>query len=52
MPIKPNGLTPREECERLLAEALKLKKTGELDPDAAEAKLDEMVRKSVRDHGA
>jgi hypothetical protein len=52
MPKKQNPLTPEEQRKRFEAEVRKRKKAGLLDPDAADAMLDQMVRKSVRDHGA
>jgi hypothetical protein len=52
MPKQKNPLSPTERRRRFEAEVQKLKEAGELDPDEAEAALDAMVRKSVRDHGA
>jgi hypothetical protein len=51
-PKRKHQITPAEPRRRFEAEVEKLRKADELDPDEAEAALDEMVRKSVRDHGA
>jgi hypothetical protein len=51
MPKKMNVLTPEEQRKRFEAEVQRLKDAGELDPDAAEAALDAMVRKSIKDQG-
>lgn len=52
MPKQKNPLTPAEQRRRFEAEVQRLKDAGELDPDEAEAALDAMVRKSIKDHGA
>jgi hypothetical protein len=52
MPKKQSSLTPEEQRKRFEAEVQRLKEAGELAPDEAEAALDAMVRKSIKDHGA
>ena len=52
MPKRKNPLTPEEQRKRFEEEAEKRRRAGQLDPDAADAALDAMVRKSIKDHGA
>ena len=47
MPKKLNPETPEEQAKRFRKEARKLIKGGELDPDAASAALDKLVRCSA-----
>lgn len=46
MPKKKPGMTPEEQSERFKADAQKLIDTGELTPIAADAALDELVRRA------
>lgn len=48
MPKKANPETQAEQSKRFKAEVRKLVKTGQLDPDAADAALDRLVRKGAR----
>lgn len=52
MPKAKNPLTPAEQRRRFEEEVERLRNAGELDPDEAEAALDAMVRKSLKDYGA
>jgi hypothetical protein len=51
MPKQKNRLTPEEQKKRFEEEVEKRRRAGHLDPDAADAALDRMVRESIRDHG-
>jgi hypothetical protein len=44
-----NPITPEEQRKRFESEVRRLKKAGELDPDAADASLDALVRKAAKD---
>lgn len=46
MPPKKNPETPEEQAKRFQKEARKLAKDGALDPAAADAALDKLVRRS------
>ena len=46
MPKKLNPESPEEQAKRFRKEARKLIKSGELDPDAADAAVDKLVRRS------
>lgn len=46
MPKKQNPLTPEEQRKRFEEEVRKRKEAGDFDPDAADAALDRLVRKS------
>ena len=44
-------LTPEERLKLFEAEVKKRSEAGDFDHDAADAALDAMVRKSIKDHG-
>lgn len=46
MPKKANPETEKEQAARFRKEARRLIKSGDLDPDAADAALDKLVRRS------
>lgn len=46
MPKKKPGMTPEEQSQRFIEEAQKLIDAGELSPTAAEAAVDNVVRKA------
>ena len=46
MPKKQNPLTPEEQRKRFEEEVRRLKEAGDFDPDAADAALDKLVRRS------
>lgn len=46
MPKKLNPETPEEQAKRFRQEVRKLVKSGELDPERADAALDKLVRRS------
>jgi hypothetical protein len=46
MPKKQNPLTPEEQRKLFEEEVRKRKEAGDFDPDAADAALDAVVRKS------
>ena len=52
MPKKKMYESQAEQSARFRKDARELIKSGELDPDAAEAALDALVRKSVKEQGA
>ena len=52
MPRKLNRETPGEQSKRWKREAQKLIDAGELNPADADAALDRLVRKSIKEHGA
>ena len=45
-------MTPREQSEAFKREAQRRIDAGELDPIAADAALDALIRKSIKEHGA
>jgi hypothetical protein len=51
MPKKKNRLTPEEQRQRFEEEVEGRRKAGELDPGEADAIVDRLVRKSIKDHG-
>ena len=46
MPKAKNPLPPEEQRKRFEEEVRRLKEAGDFDPDAADAALDKLVRKS------
>jgi hypothetical protein len=46
MPKKQNPLTPEEQQRRFEEEVGKRKEAGDFDPDAADAALEKLVRRS------
>jgi hypothetical protein len=50
MPKKQNPLTPEEQRKRFEEEVRKQKEAGDFDPDAADAALDQIVRRSRNDN--
>jgi len=46
MPKAKNPLSPAEQRKRFEEEVKKLREAGDFDPDAADAALDRLVRKS------
>ncbi|HEU5481666.1 MAG TPA: hypothetical protein VFU80_01040 [Sphingomicrobium sp.] len=46
MPKKKNPLTPEEQRKRFEEEVRKRKEAGDFDPDAADAALDALVKRS------
>jgi hypothetical protein len=48
MPPKKRPETPEQQAKRFKEEAEKLVKSGDLDPDAADAALDKLVSKQAR----
>lgn len=48
MPKAKNPLPPAEQRKRFEEEVRRLKDAGELDPDAADAVLDKLVRKAAK----
>jgi hypothetical protein len=51
MPRKKNPETSDQQGARFRKDARELIKSGELDPDAAEAALDALIRKNIKEHG-
>jgi hypothetical protein len=49
MPKKQNPLTPEEQRKRFEEEVRRRKEAGDFDPDAGDAALDKLVRKSRND---
>jgi hypothetical protein len=49
MPKKQNPITPEEQRKRFEDEVRRRSADGDFDPDAADAALDALVRKSRRD---
>lgn len=52
MPPRKRKLTPEEQEKLFEEEVARRQKAGLLDPKEADAMLDRMVRKSIKDHGA
>ena len=52
MPKKLNPETPQEQSARFIRVARKLVDAGELDPIEADAAMDALVRKSIKEQGA
>ena len=52
MPKRNPGMTPEEQKQAFRREAQRRIDAGELDADAADAALDALVRKSIKQHGA
>ncbi len=52
MPKKANKESQAEQSERFRKDAQRLVDAGELNPTDAEAALDALVRRSIKDHGA
>ena len=52
MPKKLKRETQAEQSKRFKKDAQELIDAGELNPTEADAALDALVRKSVKDHGA
>jgi hypothetical protein len=48
MPKRKNQLTPEEQRKRFEEEVQRLINAGELDPDAADAALDKLVRRDAK----
>lgn len=51
MPRKKPGMTPEEQSEAFKREAQRRIDAGELSPTEADAALDALIRKNIRDHG-
>jgi hypothetical protein len=51
MPKKQNPLTPEEQRKRFEEEVRKQKQAGDFDPDAADAALDALVKRSRNKSG-
>jgi hypothetical protein len=51
MPKAKNPITPKEQRKRFEEEVRKLKEAGDFDPDAADAALDALVKKSRINRG-
>jgi hypothetical protein len=49
---KRKKLTPAEQAEKFRLKAEKRLKGGLLSPDDADAAIDAMIRKNLKDHGA
>ncbi len=52
MPPKKNPETQAEQSKRFKRDARKLIKSGDFDPEKADAAVDALVRKNLKDHGA
>jgi hypothetical protein len=52
MPKAKNPITEEERSKRFEEEVRRRTADGDFDPDAADAAVDAMVRKSIKDHGA
>ena len=52
MPKAKNHITEEERSKRFEEEVRRRKEAGDFDQDAADAAIDAMVRKSIKDHGA
>ena len=51
MPKRQNPLTPEEQRRRFEEEVRRQKEAGDLDPDAADAALESLVRRAKKPSG-
>ena len=52
MPRAKPRMTPKEQSEAFKREAQRRMDAGQLNPTAADAALDALIRKSIKEHGA